>query len=132
MSWETYDARSAELAKLVEVMFDRPDWLKRHRLLAIYTTGSAEPLGHVLAVGASAVVVFRTTNDHDHDATDEEPGLDHRQSTTRLMQPITGEPEQAFTMASRRTQCRISARYLIEAIGTGEKKVVVTPGRWTR
>jgi hypothetical protein len=129
MSWETYDARSAELAKAVDTLLDRPDWLREHRLLAIYETGNAEPLGHVLAVGDGAVVVFRTTNDHDHDATDEEPGLDRRQSKTRLMQPITGEPEQVFTMASRRTQCRVSARHLIEAIDAGKKKVVVTPGR---
>jgi hypothetical protein len=129
MPWATYDAHSTELARMVDTLLDRPDWLKRWRLLAIYEAGGTnEPLGHVLELRDGAVVVMRITNDHDSD----DPHLeDRRQSTARLLQPISGEPEQRFQMASRRAQFMVSARYLIEAIDAGQRKVVLSPG-WTR
>lgn len=134
MSWETYDAHSAEFARAVDTMLDRPEVLKRWRLLAIYEAGGTdEPIGAVLALRDGAVVVMRVSHDHDQaPATLDDLLDDRRQSTVRLLQPLTGEPGQAFTMTSRRAQSRISARYLIEAIDAGKTKVVVEPGRWTR
>lgn len=130
MAWETYNAQSAELASVVDAMIDRPDWLKRWRLLAIYESGGAhELIGTVLALGDGAVLVARITNDYDSD--DLTGGDDLRQAPTRLLQPITGDPEQRFEMASRRTQFMVSARYLIEAIEAGDTTVALTPG-WTR
>ena len=126
MSQAVYDAQSAELARMVDAMLDRPDWLKRWRLLAIYEHGGTDkPIGHVRGMRDGAVIVRRITNDYDGGADD------LRLSPLRLLEPITGEPGQRFEMASRRTQFMVDATFLIAAIEAGQSKVVLAPG-WTR
>ena len=128
MPQAVYDAQSAELARMVDTLLDRPDWLKRWALLTIYERdGRQDAIGHVLAVKGGTVVVYRITRDTD-DAFDADPRL----SALRLLAPITGDPGQKFEMASRRAQFMVDAAFLVRAIEAGQTKVVLTPGRWAR
>lgn len=130
MSWDVYAAHSSAIAAAVDSLLDDQKLFKRWQLLTIYEDGERKnepPIGQIVEfpeIHPGAVILFRIPR-YDADSNDLE---DHRQSSLRMLQPITGEPKQAFELASRRAQFRVEARYLIQRIEAGDRKVSLKPG----
>ena len=126
MSWETLRENHSEIGDFVERLLFDDARRKLWRKLAIFELGGKGPIGEILATLHGPVFVSRMTMDDAKGYRDDEP--DSRQSPLRGVEPVTGDPEQRFQMASRRAQFLVNAGYLIARIQAGERRVELRPG----
>ena len=133
MSWETYRRHAVEFNAMVNILLDVDSRRKIRRLLGIYEQGGRSdiPIGEVFKTHHGTLLVPRVTMDDANNAHGDEPE-DTRQSPMRVPQPVTGDPNQWFEMASRRAQFKVSAQALITSIEAGRERVFLQPGRFTR
>ena len=126
MSWETARQNRSQIQEFVESLLLDDDRHKLWRKLAISERGGKGLIGEILGTPHGPVFVSRMTMDDEKGYRDEEP--DNRQSPLRGIEPVTGDPDQRFDMASRRAQFLVDAGYLIARIQAGKRKVVLRPG----
>jgi hypothetical protein len=127
MGWETARENRSEIWDFVESLLLDDDRHKLWRKLAISERGVGQGvIGEIVGTPHGPVFVSRMTMDDEKGYRDEEP--DNRQSPLRGIEPVTGDPDQCFYMASRRAQFVVDAGYLIARIQAGERKVVLRPG----
>lgn len=136
MTWESFNAHIAELGAVVNILLDRGDRRKLRRLLGIYEQDGRTdiPIGEVFNTPHGALFVSRMTMSDElnqRGGTNDAPG-DSRQSRLRGIEPLMGDPDQSFEMASRRAQFKVSAQALLTCIEAGRDRVFLQPGRFTR
>lgn len=116
MSGEEFEGHWPAIGVAVEALTDRPKLRRRARLLAVYDT-RAELIAEVLNTQFGPVVVSRIAVDDSADRT--------RQDRKRDVQPLTDDPEQWFTVTTRRRQHVLYAAELAAAIADGRTKLVL-------
>ena len=128
MSWETARENRSEIRDFIESLLLDEDRHKLWRKLAISERGGKGLIGEILGTPHGPVFVSRMTMDDEKGYRDEEP--DNRQSRMRGIEPVTGDPDQRFDMAStlRRAHFLVDAGYLIARIQAGKRDVVLRPG----
>jgi hypothetical protein len=127
MSWETARENRSEIQDFVESLLLDEGRHKLWRKLAISERGVGKGvIGEILGTPHGPVFVSRMTMDDEKGYRDQEP--DNRQSGLRGIEPVTGDPDQRFYMASRRAQFVVDAGYLIARIQAGKRKVALRPG----
>jgi hypothetical protein len=126
MSWETARENRSQIQEFVESLLLDDDRHKLWRKLAISERGVGKGLiGEILGTPHGPVFVSRISMDDEKGYRDEEP--DSRQSRMRGIEPVTGDPDQGFYMASRRAQFVVDAGYLLAHIQAGKRNVVLRP-----
>src|SRR6476659_5097480 len=99
MSWKTCRENRSEIRDFVESLLLDEGRHKLWRKLAISERGVGKGLiGEILGTPHGPVFVSRMTMDDEKGCRDEEP--DNRQSRMRGIEPVTGDPDQRFDMAS--------------------------------
>ena len=127
MSWETARENRSQIREFVESLLLDDDRHKLWRKLAISERGVGKGLiGEILGTPHGPVFVSRISMDDEKGYRDEEP--DSRQSRMRGIEPVTGDPDKGFYMASRRAQFVVDAGCLLAHIQAGKRNVVLRPG----
>jgi len=125
MSWETWRENRSKIGDFVDGLLVNDDRRKLWRRLAICERGG-KLIGEILGTPKGPVFLSRMTMDDAKGHRDDE--TDSRQSPLRGIEPVTGDPEQRFQMASRRSEFLVDAGYLIPRIQAGERRVELRPG----
>lgn len=126
MSWETARENRSQIQEFVESLLLDDDRHKLWRKLAISERGGKGLIGEILGTPHGPVFVSRISMDDEKGYRDEEP--DSRQSRMRGIEPVTGDPDKGFYMASRRAQFVVDAGCLLAHIQAGKRNVVLRPG----
>ena len=130
MSPETCRENSSAIRQFIEHVLSPDDTgralRKRWRMLAILEQDSRGPIGEIFRTPHGPVFVSRMTMDDEKGYRAED--ADDRQSPLRGIEPVTGDPAQAFYMTSRRALFAVDAGHLIARILAGDDAVVLRPG----
>jgi hypothetical protein len=116
MSGQTFEGHWPAIGLALEALYDRPKLRRQARLLAVYDT-RATLIAEVLSTQFGPVVISRIAVDDSATRT--------RQDSKRNIEPLTGDPEQWFTVTTRRGQYALRADDILAAIRDGKRKIVL-------